>query len=205
MHVTILAASGATGLQLTRLALERGHTVTAVARTPARIAVPESPLLTRIAADVRDPQSIAAALKGSETVLSGLGVAEGDKPGALTAGARAVVAAQPDRIIWLGAFGTGPSAGAAGLATRALFRAMAEKRADKVAADAAVLDAGGTVFHAGPLSDGPPSPTARTVGLDAAPKRFFPARVSRATVAAAMLDEAENPSFAGKVAIPLER
>jgi hypothetical protein len=32
-----------------------------------------------------------------------------------------------------------------------------------------------------------------------------PARVSRATVAAAMLDEAENPARAGTIAIPLER
>jgi hypothetical protein len=68
MHLTILAASGATGLQLTRLALERGHVVTAIARTPARIALPDSPQLTRVAADVRDPEAIAAALKGSEIV-----------------------------------------------------------------------------------------------------------------------------------------
>jgi hypothetical protein len=153
---------------------------------------------------VRDPEAIAAALKGSEIVLSGLGVAEGDKPGVLTAGARAVVAADPGRIIWLGAFGTGPSAAAAGFATRTLLKAMGDRLADKVAADAAVIEAGGTVFHAGPLSDGPPSPTARTVGLAAAPKRLFPARVSRATVAAAMLDEAEKPRFPGAIAIPLE-
>lgn len=205
MHVTILAASGATGLALTRLALERGHTVTAIARTPARITVPDSPLLTRLAADVRDPQSIAAALHGSEIVLSGLGVAKGDKPGALAAGARAVVAARPDRIVWLGAYGTGPSAKAAGLATRTLLKAMGAKLSDKVTADAAVLEAGGTVFHAGPLAAGPASTTRRTVGLDAAPKRFFPARVSRETVAAAMLDEAQNARFPGQVAVPLER
>jgi hypothetical protein len=67
----------------------------------------------------------------------------------------------------------------------------------------AVLRAGGTVFHAGPLSDGPVSPARRTVGLDAVPRRFFPAGVSRATVAAAMLDEAESAHFPGAVAIPL--
>ena len=205
MELTILAASGATGRELTRQALERGHTVTAVARTPARIAGPDSPRLTRVAADVYDPDSIKAALRDSPVVLSGLGVADGDPPGTLTAGARAVTAARPDRIVWLGAVGTGASARAGGWLVRTMFRAMGAKLTDKVSADTIVLDAGGTVFHAGPLADGPVSPTRRTVGLDAAPGRLFPARVSRATVAAAMLDEAEDPLYQGRVAIPLER
>ena len=205
MHITVLAASGATGLELTRQAVARGHTVTAVARTPARITVPDSPLLGRVAADVHDEATIAAALLDADAVLSGLGIASGDKPGALAAGARAVVAAQPKRIIWLGAFGTGASAQAAGWATRNLLRLMGAELTDKVTADTAVLAADGTVFHAGPLSNGPLSPTRRTVGLDGVPKRFFPARVSRATVAAAMLDEAEAPRFAGTTAVPLDR
>ena len=204
MNVTILAASGAVGLALTRQALERGHTVTAIARTPARITVPDSPRLIRVAADVRDPDSIAKALHDSEIVLSGLGVAKGDKPGALTAGARAVIDAHPGRIIWLGAYGTGPSAQAAGLATRTVLKAMGAELTDKVTADGAVLEAGGTVFHSGPFANRPESGTRRTVGLDEAPKKFFPARISRETVAAAMLDEAENPRFPGLIAIPLE-
>lgn len=204
MNVTVLAASGAVGLALTRQALERGHTVTAIARTPARITVPDSPRLTRVAADVRDPDGIAKALHDSEIVLSGLGVAKGDQPGTLTAGARAVIDAHPGRIIWLGAYGTGPSAQAAGFATRTLLKAMGAELADKVTADASVLEAGGTVFHSGPFANRPVSTTRRTVGLDEAPKKFFPARVSRETVAAAMLDEVENPRFAGLVAIPLE-
>jgi uncharacterized protein len=205
VELTILGASGATGRELTRQALERGHTVTAIARTPDRIAAPDSSRLIRVAADVRDPRSIAAALTGQKIVLSGLGNAGGDKPGVLTAGARAVVAAQPQQVIWLGAYGTGPSARAAGAATRTLLKMLGAELADKVTADAAVLAAGGTVFHAGPLSAGPLSATRRTVGLDKTPKRIFPARVSRATVAAAMLDEAENPAYPGAVAIPLER
>lgn len=204
MKLAILAASGATGLILTRQALERGHTVVAIARTPARIAVPDHPRLMRVAADVRDPASVADALRGSEVVLSGLGVAKGDKAGTLTAGARAVADAHPDRIIWLGAYGTGPSGQAAGFATRTVLKAMGAEIADKVTADATVLEAGGTVFQAGPLSNGPLSPDRRTVGLDDAPKRFFPARVSRQTVAAAMLDEAENPRHPGRIALPLE-
>ena len=205
MQLTILAASGGTGRELTRQALERGHTVTAIARTPGRIDVQDSARLTRVAADVRDPDSMKAALRDSELVLSGLGVADGDPPGTLTAGARTVTEAHPHRIIWLGAIGTGPSAQAGGLLVRSLFRAMRAKLEDKVAADAVVLRAGGTVFHAGPLGAGPLSPGRRTVGLDAYPRRIFPAVVSRATVAAAMLDEAESPRFAGAIAIPLER
>ena len=205
MQLTILAASGATGRELTRQALERGHTVTAIARAPGRIAVPDSARLTRIAADVRDPDSIKAALRDSDTVLSGLGVTDGDRPGTLTAGARAVTEALPQRIIWLGAIGTGPSAQAGGLLVRSMFRAMRAKLDDKVTADTMVLRAGGTVFHAGPLTSGPLSPDRRTVGLDAYPRRLFPARVSRATVAAAMLDEAEAPRYAGTIAVPRER
>ncbi|MFJ9564568.1 NAD(P)-dependent oxidoreductase [Streptomyces fuscichromogenes] len=204
MNITVLAASGAVGLALTRQALERGHTVTAVARTPARVTVPDSPRLTRVAADVRDPAGIAEALRGSEIVLSGLGIAKGDGPGALTAGSHAVLDAHPARIIWLGAYGTGPSAQAAGFATRTLLKAMGAELTDKISADAAVLAAGGTVFHSGPFANGPASTSRRTVGLDETPRRFFPARVSRETVAAAMLDEAQTPRFPGRIAVPLE-
>ncbi|MFC4070221.1 NAD(P)-dependent oxidoreductase [Actinoplanes subglobosus] len=204
LEITVLAASGATGLELTRQALARGHTVVAVARDPRRIVLPDSGRLVRTAADVLDPEGIAAVLRGRAVVVSGLGVAKGDRPGVLTAGARAVAAAGAGRIVWLGAFGTGPSAEVAGPLTRGLLR-MLPDRADKESADAAVLAAGGTVFHAGPLSDGPAGVSRRTVGLDAVPRRWFPARVSRATVAAAMLDEAENPAYAGGVAVPLQR
>jgi len=138
-------------------------------------------------------------------VAAGVLLARGDEPGALTAGARAVVAAQPLRVVWLGAFGTGPSADAAGVVTRTLLRMLGDELPDKVTADATILDAGGTVFQAGPMSNGPLSPTRRTVGLGEAQKRLFPARVSRATVAAAMLDEAEDPAYPGAVAIPLDR
>ncbi|BEL05395.1 NAD(P)H-binding protein [Actinoplanes sichuanensis] len=204
MEITVLGASGATGLELTRQALDRGHTVVAVARDPRRIALPVSARLVRTRADVLDPDGIAVALRDREVIVSGLGVAKGDRPGVLAAGARAVAAARPGRIVWLGAFGTGPSAAAAGALTRTLLRLLPD-RADKEAADAIARAAGATVFHAGPLTDGPSGATRRTIGLDTAPRRLFPARVTRATVAAAMLDEAENPAHSGGIALPLQR
>lgn len=116
-----------------------------------------------------------------------------------------MLAARPGRVLWLGAFGTGASGAAAGPVTRALLKLFLRKEIpDKVGADTAILAAGGTVFHAGPLSAGPVSSTRRTLGLGDVPKRLFPARISRATVAAAMLDEAESPRFTGMTAVPLE-
>ncbi|WP_405494054.1 NAD(P)-dependent oxidoreductase [Nocardia sp. NBC_00511] len=200
MKLTVLAATGATGLELTRQALARGHTVTAIARAPQRLELPDSDRLIRVAADVTDAEAIAKALRGSMIVLSGLG-----GPGVLATGARAAVAA--GRVVWLGAFGTGESAAHAGVVTRTLLGTFLKSELpDKISSDTLVLHANGTVFHAGPLSNGPVSRTRRTVGIDGAPRPLFlPARVSRATVAAAMLDEAESPRHLGSIAVPLER
>jgi uncharacterized protein len=206
MEITVLGATGATGAELTRQALERGHTVTAVARNPDRITSPASDRLIRAAGDVLDPESIGQALTGARIVLSGLGISGKDAPGALTAGARAAVDAGPDFIVWLAAFGTGESARYAGALTRGLLKTfMRNEMADRTTADVTVRRGGGAVFHAGPLSNGQLSPARRTVALDSAPRRLFPARVSRATVAAAMLDEAEQQRYGGRVAVPLER
>jgi uncharacterized protein YbjT (DUF2867 family) len=202
MNLTVLAASGRTGLTITRQALERGHTVTAIARNPARIALPDHPKLRKVAGDVSDPAGIAAIVEANSVVLSGLGT---EQAGTLLAGASAVVAAEPQRIIWLGAYGTGKSADAAGEGAAVLGKLLGDRLADKVEADNTVLAAGGTVFHAGLLDMGPESHTRRTVGLEVAPPFDLSAKVSRETVAAAMLDEAETPRFPGMVALPLDR
>jgi hypothetical protein len=39
--------------------------------------------------------------------------------------------------------------------------------------------------------------------LEQAPRRLFPAGVSRSTVAAAMMDEAVTPRFPGRTVIPV--
>lgn len=200
MNLTVLAASGQTGLAVTRQALERGHTVTAIARDPGRITLPDSAGLRTVAGDVHDPASIAAVIDADSVVLSALGT---DRAGVLLVGAKAVVAAGPRRIIWLGGYGTGVSAGVAGDGARVIATLLGDRLADKVEADNTVLAAGGTVFHAGVLSDEPVSPARRTVGLEAAPPFDLEAKVSRETVAAAMLDEAETPRFPGAVAVPL--
>ncbi|MFF4309806.1 LysR family transcriptional regulator [Streptomyces sp. NPDC001507] len=172
--------------------------------TLARYAAADETRLTGIAADVLDAARLAEALRGSTTVLSGLGISGGSGRGVLTAGARAAVDAGA-RVIWLGAFGTGVTAQAAGGFTRNLLRTfMKSEMSDRVTACEVVIGAGGTVFHAGPLADTPLSAGRRTLTVEEAPRRFFPARVGRATVAAAMLDEAESGSHPGRTVIPVD-
>ncbi|WP_031112543.1 NAD(P)H-binding protein, partial [Streptomyces sp. NRRL S-146] len=73
MNLTVLAASGRTGTALTRQALRRGHTVTAIARDPERIALPDSLSLRKVAGDVNDAATIGAVVNGDSVVLSALG------------------------------------------------------------------------------------------------------------------------------------
>src|ERR1700733_2945501 len=203
MRVTVVGATGGTGRHLVTQALERGHQVDAIVRDPGHAALPSDPRLTIHRGDVRDAASIAAAIAPESVVVSGLGNASKKETGTLTAGARAVVAAHPARIVWLGAIGTGRSAGAVGRLTGLLLRAgLGVEYDDKVTADTTVLDAGGTVLHSGPLTDKADRPGTRTVPLSAASRRFFPRSTPRATIARLMLDEAEAPAHAGQLIVP---
>lgn len=206
MHLAVLGANGGTGRWLVRQGLERGHTVTAVTRRVEGLDLTGAARLRPIAADVTDPESIARALRGADVVLSGLGLTTGGPPDLLTLGARAVAAAAPPRIIWLGAFGTGRSATATSAVTRQVLRvALGRELADKAAAEETVLAAGGVVVHAGPLSNGPLAARRRSVPLTEAPRRRLPRPISRATVAAVMLDEAEHGDHRRQVVIALDR
>jgi uncharacterized protein YbjT (DUF2867 family) len=203
MRVTVLGATGGVGRHLVSQALERGHQVDAVVRDPGRAALPASSRLTVHQGDARDAASVAAAVTPASVVLSALGITGKRETGTLTAGARSVVAARPARIVWLGAIGTGRSARAVGRLTATLLRAgFGAEYGDKVSADTAVLDAGGTVLHSGPFSGKADAPGIRAVPLAAAGRRFFPRRTPRATVARLMLEAAEAPARPGAIIVP---
>jgi len=125
MRIAVLAASGSTGHQLAAQALDRGHSVLALARDPRKVNLPRSEDLAVVTADVLHGE-MGGLLTDVDAVLSGIGIRKGDPAGTLVAGARVLAAAGPARLVWLGA-----------------------------------LVAGATVFHPGPLADGPVSPTGR--------------------------------------------
>ncbi|MDN3358346.1 SDR family oxidoreductase [Actinomadura sp. DC4] len=93
MRLTIFGATGGTGTQLVRQALEEGHDVRAVVRDPARLDVPAHERLEVLTADVRDPVATAPAVEGADAVLSALGPRGRGPTTICSDGARAIVEA----------------------------------------------------------------------------------------------------------------
>lgn len=79
MRLTVFGANGGTGRILVRQALQAGHEVVAVTRRPAGFPFTH-PRLVIAGADVHDGEAVSSALRGSDAVLSTLGVPFTRKP-----------------------------------------------------------------------------------------------------------------------------
>src|SRR4051794_34954366 len=72
MKIAVFGATGATGQQVVQQALEQGHSVTALARTPERLAITHSSLRI-VKGNVLDPAAVEQTIQGTGAVLSCLG------------------------------------------------------------------------------------------------------------------------------------
>jgi putative NADH-flavin reductase len=74
MKLVVFGATGGVGTQLVRLALEQGHTVTAIVRDPAKFSLPSHEALHLVTVpDLADTDRVQAAISGSDAALSGVG------------------------------------------------------------------------------------------------------------------------------------
>ncbi|MBR2566316.1 MAG: SDR family oxidoreductase [Paenibacillus sp.] len=71
MHILILGATGRVGSQVLRTALQEGHHVTALVRTPDKIKL-QHDHLTIIQGNVLEPKDLHRAIRGAEVVISAL-------------------------------------------------------------------------------------------------------------------------------------
>lgn len=118
-RVLIIGATGGTGRQLVSQALERGHQVTAFARTPERVQTRHQ-RLTVAQGDVLDDRSLDAAVADQGAVLSALGHKRWFYPNRiLSTGTRNLIRAMEShgvrRLVCETALGVGDSRGKAGL------------------------------------------------------------------------------------------
>ncbi|KAL9968953.1 hypothetical protein ACROYT_G021106 [Oculina patagonica] len=73
LKLVVFGATGRTGNEVVKQALEKGHHVTAVVRTPEKLTTQHENLVL-VKGDACDVESFAAALDGKDAVLSSLGV-----------------------------------------------------------------------------------------------------------------------------------
>jgi putative NADH-flavin reductase len=115
MRIVVLGATGGTGKALVEQALAAAHDVVVVARRPEALGL-EHPRLVVHKGDVRDPASLVPAFRGSDAIISCVGVAgllEARKGTTLySEGTRSICAAMGDagarRLIVVSSSGTEP-------------------------------------------------------------------------------------------------
>jgi putative NADH-flavin reductase len=74
MKLAVFGATGGVGTQLVKLALEQGHTVTAIVRNPAKFRLPSHEALHLVTVpDLADIERVQAAISGSDAALSSIG------------------------------------------------------------------------------------------------------------------------------------
>ncbi|MGJ6965172.1 NAD(P)-dependent oxidoreductase [Streptosporangium sp. G11] len=114
MKLTVCGATGGTGQEVVRQALEAGHEVTAVVRDPARL--PEILTGVRVVtADLSAPESLRSAMEGRDAVISGIGPRSRKiaRDGVVATATRSVLASMDScgvrRLVVVSAAPVGPS------------------------------------------------------------------------------------------------
>lgn len=82
LRILVLGANGGIGQQCVSIALDAGHQVTAVLRTPSKLKL-DHPNLQIVKGDVTEPATFSSQLQNADVVISAIGVSGGfgsDKP-----------------------------------------------------------------------------------------------------------------------------
>ncbi|GAA2392401.1 SDR family oxidoreductase [Streptomyces glaucosporus] len=211
MRLTVLGATGGTGRQLVRQALDAGHRVTAVVRDPARLAVGPGPSgsLEVVTADVTDAKALRPAVEGRDAVLSALGAGGNKQARAFpvaSRGTRAALGAMEScgvrRLVVVSAAPVGPAPEGDSLSGRlahaVLRRALSAVYADLAAMEEALRNSSAewTVLRPPQLVDKPLTGRYERVPGGAVPRRH---RIARADLAHAMLAALDDPATVRQV------
>ena len=112
MKFTIFGATGNTGLELVKQALEKGHQVTAFVRDPSRFSIKHDQL-NIFTGDVFDLASVAEAVQGQDAIVCALGSSELKKTTVRAEGTANIIQAMKEhgiqRLLVVTAMGTGES------------------------------------------------------------------------------------------------
>lgn len=202
MKIALVGATGFVGSKVLAEALQRGHAVTAVVRSPARLSA--HPQLTAVEGDATDPARLAAAFAGHDAVVSAYNGPRGEANfrERYLAGTRAVLKATRDagvkRLMWVGGAGSLFVAPGAQLVDTpqfpAEYKTEAQAGRDALGLVAEAQDLEWTFVSPAPLlQPGPRTGRFRLGGDHVLMDGDAPGRISVDDLAVAIVDELETP------------
>lgn len=201
MKIAIFGATGKTGIELVKQALEQGHAVTAFVRDPARLAI-ENENLTFVTGDVFDPSSVAKAVEGQDSVICALGAgSELKKTTVRTTGTINIISSMQKnnikRLIAVTAMGVGESWDTLSLFNKLFFATLLKSsREDHETQEVAVKESGldWTIVRPSGLTETP-----RTGIYDVGENILATtSKIARADIADLILKELEQNMLIGK-------
>ena len=201
MKLAIFGATGGTGSEVVKQALEAGHQVTAFVRDASRLPR-KNEKLTILTGDAFDAESVSQAVQGQDVVVCTLGAGSDLKKTTIrTTGTKNIISGMEShgvqRLIVVTAMGTGESWDDLSLLNKFFYAALLKNsRTDHEAQEAAVKQSGldWTIIRPSGLNDKP-----RTGTYDVGER--IPAKTSqiaRADVADLILKELEQNAWVQK-------
>ncbi len=200
MRLAIFGATGGTGLELTRQALEKGHSVRVLVRNPNRMPLVD-PNMRVVLGNVLDHESVSKTVLGADAVLSCLGQRNLLRNTRVcSVGTHLIIdvmkAQGVRRLVVESAFGAGESLASANVLERLVFATLLwAPYEDKNLLEPEVKASGleWTILRPTMLTNG-----ARMGNYAVATGRPAASRVSRADVASAMLRAVEERLWIGE-------
>ncbi len=200
MKIVIFGATGKTGIEIVKQALEQGHEVTAFIRDASKMSV-EHESLQLINGDVLDLPAVMQAVQGQTAVICTIGSNSLGKTTVRSAGTENIIKAMQEndvkRLFVVSAMGIGESWSTLSTSNKIVFNSVlrnARKDHEKQEALVKESDLEWTIIRPSGLTDTPVTGT-YDVGENIAAKS---SRIARADVAQFILQELEDNAYVGK-------
>ncbi|GAA3808287.1 NAD(P)-dependent oxidoreductase [Cellulomonas soli] len=206
MKLFVLGATGSTGTLVAEEALAAGHDVVAYVRSPEKLAAHDR--LTAVVGDVLDVEAMTVAMRGTDAVVSTLGLSSGRPNGFSERAVSTITAAAQrsgvQRVLIMSAFGVGASLDKASRLAQLMYNGGGKAiYADKAAGERALTASGldWTLAYPVLLTNKGRSPRFRAVDLTDLDRLPGLPRVSRADVAGFLLEAATGDAWSRRTAV----
>ena len=198
MRIAVFGATGGTGQQVVQQAVAGGHSVTALVRDPARLAVQDD-RLTVVEGDVLDRAKVEETVAGADAVIVLLGNTANNPDYIVSRGTEVIVDAMtaaggPGRLIVVTSLGVGESRDQVPFAFKMLMNTVLNKAMEDKERQEALVKASGfdwIIVRPGGLTNGPAIGSYKS-GVDV---NLTAGQVSRADVAAFVLLQLDDDTY----------